>query len=98
MPTYPLPNLSASLASELAGMVAQVAEPYRTRLVDWLSQQAQRGPCALATLPPTSLEQTLSAWLDEFDPVAMTEHYVLLRQVVCQAQRIFGEEHLQCSP
>jgi len=60
--------LADRLAEELEGLIDQVDEPYRSRLLTWIAKQAGR--------PIDSRE--LSHWLSEFDVISMIYQYELL--------------------
>lgn len=72
--------LANRLAKELEGLIDQVEEPYRSRLLTWIGKQAGRSVTA----------NDLSQWLDEFDVISMIAQYELLQIVCQQAARIFG--------
>lgn len=72
--------LADRLAEELEGLIDQVEEPYRSRLLVWIGKQAGR--------PIDSRD--ISDWLGEFDVVSMIYQYELLQLVCQQAARIFG--------
>jgi len=72
--------LADRLADELEGLIDQVEEPYRSRLMTWISKQAGRPIAA----------NDLSRWLDEFDVPSMIAQYELFQIVCQQAARIFG--------
>jgi hypothetical protein len=79
-----LPDLPASLASELAYLLARVAEPCRNQVAAMLTDVSRSG---LA-----DLQGSLAQWLAGMKPEAMIERYTLVRQLILVAVQIYGEE------
>jgi hypothetical protein len=79
-----LPDLSTRLSSELAAMLAQVGEPYRTELASLLVAPSRSG------FP--DLQSVLAAWLSD-EVAAVTVHrYLLLRKLILLAGKTTAQE------
>jgi hypothetical protein len=79
-----LPELSESLAHELAIEVSNLAEPYRNRLVAFLKVQSHS---ELA-----DLKSDLSGWLGRMKPEVMVKYYTLVRHLILDAEQVFSQE------
>ena len=75
------PDLAARLAQEICTLVNQVDEPYRSRLVAYISRQVLR--------KLDDLDNDLRAWFDTFEPQAMLEHYQPIYSLVKLTQETF---------
>lgn len=81
-----LPELSECLANELARGIDSVAEPYRNRLVALLKVQSHS--------ELDNLKFDLAIWFSWMKPPTMVRQYAQIRQLILEAERIFGEETL----
>lgn len=81
-----LPELSECLANEAARGIDSVAEPYRNRLVALLKVQSHS--------ELDNLKFDLAIWFSWMKPPTMVRQYAQIRQLILEAERIFGEETL----
>jgi hypothetical protein len=78
------PDLPECLASDLACVIGRVAEPYRSCLESLLK--------ALSHSELADLKSGLAGWFAGMKPEGMISQYTLIRQLILDAKRIYGEE------
>ena len=82
--------LAKRLATELVVEVNQVAEPFKTNLLNWMEKMADRQMNGSAADSYQCLRHELAAWLSEFDALGMIDQHRLLSLLCQDAARIFG--------